>query len=348
MKDRINFLRKRLEAIKADGMIVVNKSNILYLTGLDCEGILIINQEYNIFLTFERFVNYAEKILKIESGVIVESIEKNIDFTKYFERNDTIAIEEKDITVRDYEQYKKLFKVNFKDASYLIEDLREVKTDEEIVKILYISEMLDEVLKETKRELGIGQIEKKVAKNIEEKLIRRGLNAVNIRVSFGKNTAYSYMMPTDNKLRHTDVIIIEISAQFEKYISTIGRTIFFGNVEKEYKDIKENYEKLYKIHDELLRTIKAKEEIRIVSKIAKEKLSKIAWNLNYDIGSGIGLEKEEQPFIHNTNLKKFKENMVINIRPQIYINEDYGLLISDTIKLTEVNFLLLTKTDRSF
>ena len=36
--------------------------------------------------------------------------------------------------------------------------------------------------------------------------------------------------------------------------------------------------------------------------------------------------------------------MVLN--PQIYVNDKYGLLIEDTVKITQTNFVLLTKVDR--
>ena len=51
-------------------------------------------------------------------------------------------------------------------------------------------------------------------------------------------------------------------------------------------------------------------------------------------------------FYHRYNLKEFKENMTMVLNPQIYDNDKYGLLIEDTVKITQTNFVLLTKVDR--
>lgn len=61
METRISFLRNRLKTLNLNGMVVVNEQNVRYLTGLDCEGILLITKEYNIFLTMDRFANYADR-----------------------------------------------------------------------------------------------------------------------------------------------------------------------------------------------------------------------------------------------------------------------------------------------
>ena len=347
METRISFLRNRLKTLNLNGMVVVNEQNVRYLTGLDCEGILLITKEYNIFLTMDRFVNYANQNLTIDSGIVVESIEKVNDFTEYFEDEITVGIEEKDISVRDYNQYKKLFKVDFKDASDVIENIREVKEENEIQIIHDICEDLDKIMLEVKRDLSVNQKEKRVAINIEEKIARRRLKLIgNVRVSFGENTASQTLLPTDNRLRNNDVAIIQFSASREGYVASIGRTFFIGNPEDEYPKIKENYSKLYKLQDDLLRTAKNGVVIRDIVRYGNAKLEEISWNLLYYLGHGIGIEKEEAPVFSRYNLKEFKENMTMVLNPQIYVNDKYGLLIEDTVKITQTNFVLLTKVDR--
>lgn len=66
MNSKISFLRKRLESINIDGMVVSNETNIKYLTGVDVEGLLLISPNENVFLTSAMFSDHVSSILKIE------------------------------------------------------------------------------------------------------------------------------------------------------------------------------------------------------------------------------------------------------------------------------------------
>ena len=120
----------------------------------------------------------------------------------------------------------------------------------------------------------------------------------------------------------------------------------FGRPENTYKDIYEKYKKLYKLHDTLLRSIKNNESIKDVTVKSLEYLEKISWNLRYHLASGIGLEDDELPKLSINSNDVFLENMVINLKPQVYIGDSYGLLIQDTIGISKTSFKIYTKLDR--
>ena len=47
------------------------------------------------------------------------------------------------------------------------------------------------------------------------------------------------------------------------------------------------------------------------------------WNISYYLGTGIGLEQEENPVIDPGNFNKFKENMIISLHPQTYSDKGF-------------------------
>ena len=56
MNPEIKQLRDKLKGLKLDGMIVSNPISVKYLTGLDAEGILLIDPKENVFLTDSRYI----------------------------------------------------------------------------------------------------------------------------------------------------------------------------------------------------------------------------------------------------------------------------------------------------
>ena len=108
----------------------MRKIYIIY-AGIDVKGILLITAQDNIFLTFERYVSHVQNILTLDARVIVISIEKCRDFKEFWDEEYRhslrVGIEENSITIREYEQYVKLFGVRLVKTNDIIEKMRSVK-----------------------------------------------------------------------------------------------------------------------------------------------------------------------------------------------------------------------------
>lgn len=64
-------------------------------------------------------------------------------------------------------------------------------------------------------------------------------------------------------------------------------------------------------------------EISELAKYGFNELKNINWNISYYLGTGIGLEQEENPVIDPGNFNKFKENMIISLHPQTYSDKGF-------------------------
>ena len=77
MNEKIITLRKNMEMLGIDGLIVNNPNNIKYLLGVNAEGALLINTKENFFITDARYVieakEYAKNCEVIESSDLIES-----------------------------------------------------------------------------------------------------------------------------------------------------------------------------------------------------------------------------------------------------------------------------------
>ena len=138
MNRKISQLRIRMEASGIEGLIISNPINIRYLTGLEAEGYLLINENENFFVTDARYIEKVNSKLTIEDEIIAQD-GKDLDqddFLNFFNNAQKVGFEEDYVT---YEKYQRiLIKYRPKElveASRIIENMRIIKSEDEIEKI---------------------------------------------------------------------------------------------------------------------------------------------------------------------------------------------------------------------
>lgn len=342
----ISCVRASLKARDIDSMIVLSESNIYFLSSLDCPGILIITEEENVFLTYDKYISYARSIVKIADQINIEGLNDILDIAKYFQSSNRIGIEAKYMSVADYNLTSKILDAEMVDVSGVVENLREVKDEEQIAIMKDISDILTTIMEKASRKLLKGVSEYDITEYIKNSIRNYTLEVVDVSVLFGRNTASRMKTYTNYKLRENDIITISIAARKRGYTSRIGRTFFKGDFLDTNSDVKKEYEKLVKVHDLMLRTIKGGEVIGEIAKDITKELKNTLWNTYYDIGSGIGIQAMEDPILSTHSKKKFKENMTLLITPSVFLENTYGIIIEDVIVLTAVNYIMLTKAPR--
>lgn len=347
MNSKISFLRQRLEDRNIDGMIVSNETNIKYLINVDVEGLLLISPMENIFFTSARFHDHVSSILKIEDGIIIKEIEKSTrrDFENIFMGARNIGIEEETITYKEYQSYLQIFETELVETEGIVEEMRATKDDDELKYISYVSKILSDVYEKSVSKITKGMTEKQIALDITRMLAQSGLDGIpqEVRVQSSDNSTNMFFLPTSRRIKSGDVIIIYMSGTFRGYHAEMARTVFVDNVDEQKK---EEYTKLLKLHDSLLRSIRNRASISEITKEYSKELEEINWDIKYYLAHGIGLTLKEAPeFITSTN-KEIKERMTVVLEPGIY-KQGYGLKIIDTMAITESNFKLLTTADRS-
>ncbi|MGP1608583.1 MAG: M24 family metallopeptidase [Clostridium sp.] len=351
MISRIQKLRQEIANNNLDGMIITDPISIYYLTGIDVKGILLITKEDNIYITYQRYVMHVNSLLTIDKQVIVKVIEKIFDYSVFFEADSVLGIEEQSITFKEYTKYKQLFKSELVPFGNSIISMRSVKDNEEIASISNVSKKLDDIYSLIVKGLKVGISEKDIYLEVQKLLKINMLELYEVpKISFGKNTSKQYLKPTNNRLKKDDIIIISITAKDKNtgYLSTIGRTIFFGNILDKNPKMKEQYLKLYNLHDEMLREIKNGNNIYDKYMQMYFELERINWNISYQTFRSIGLDNDEIEIKKDGIINTFKENMVLILEPIIYVDDEYGLLIQDTIQITQTNHILLTKSNRNY
>lgn len=344
MNLRLKLLRDELEKNNLTGMIVTNKINILYITGIYYPGYLLITDSECIYYINEEFFDEANEKLNIYSETTTQKLEENLNaLENIFSFEDYIAIESESITLKTFDDFKKIFKTRFKPTENIIEKIREIKEDEEIEKIqdtsLQLTRIFENIEYLIKPHISELEIQSEIIKEIE----KRNLELVSLKVASGENTANEFYKVGYRRINKDDILIIDLTIKKDEYLSTMARTFFIGDFKEKYKDAYENYKKIYKIQDNMLKILKKYNNFSEIYQQIKNELADINWNTKYNMGCGIGLEKEEEPIFDISNYSNVRKNMVITIKPQIYFKQEYGLVLKDVIAITDANFIFLTK-----
>ena len=135
MNERIIWIRNNLKSQNIQGMIISNPINIKYLTNIEAEGILLLTLKENIFITDDRYIEYAKKILTIDDEIIVTSFRdlSYEDYENYFSFCENVGFEENYVTYAMYKEIMHKYKINnLVETEGIVEKQRQIKDEEEI------------------------------------------------------------------------------------------------------------------------------------------------------------------------------------------------------------------------
>ncbi len=339
---RIDILREELRRLNLDALIVTTKENVFYLTGINIPGFLIVTLDESVFFTLDRYVKEAFNSLNIYSGTLVRSKEKDLEILEDIVGEDfKVGVEVTSLTLKQLDVFKRLLRTEIIETENIIEKIREVKEEDEIEKIKEVGEKIGYVMDIAYRMINPHVSEIDIRERIIEELEKRNLKPENIRVASGENTADPYYKGGFRRLAKDDIVIIDILASSDSYKSALARTFFLGDISVKYKEAKDAYEKIYHIEDTMLKSIRRCLNISEFQKEIQKELEEINWNINYFTATGIGIEENEEPIFKIGNYSHIKKNMVIKLEPQIYFPEKFGILVKDTIRVTDASFTFL-------
>ncbi len=224
-----------------------------------------------------------------------------------------------------------------KPASSLVKNLRLYKNSDEVKSLEKAGKIADIVIEKAMNEIKPGIREKELALfiEVEYKKLADDISFKPI-VASGPNAALPHHKPGERKIGAGEFIIIDCGALCEGYCSDITRTFCLGKASDEMKKV---YNTVLEAN---LAAFRALEEM---SDITCEKLDSISREVIestgfgdyfiHRLGHGIGLEGHEDPYLVKGNSKELLPGMVFTIEPGIYIPDDYGVRIEDTVLLTE-------------
>ncbi|MCF7917648.1 M24 family metallopeptidase [Candidatus Gracilibacteria bacterium] len=245
-----------------------------------------------------------------------------------------------------------------------------IKTKSEIEKIRIAQSHVDSILEnDLKNWLREGVTEQEISEKLEKAIFGDGAFELAFPsiIAFGEGAAEPHHEPNQRGLRQGDPILIDCGAKFEGWCSDCTRMFCLGQPSLEFR---EKYEKVLKIHEEILLQFVAGAKVASLDAWVRERLGDDEQYFIHSLGHGIGREVHEEPRITskksptqirthqipsqtrvleipNPGLKELQKGMVVTCEPGLYYKDAFGIRIEDLLVIREGRAEILTQTPRT-
>jgi Xaa-Pro aminopeptidase len=225
------------------------------------------------------------------------------------------------------------------DFSNELQELREVKDEEEIEKIKTTCEIAKFGLEAGFNSLREGMAEAELASIIEAAIYSKGLGYKGIRrirgfafVMSGVNGSEAYLpfdISSNKKIKKGESVLIELNTYADGFWSDITRTWFLGKPEERLKNI---FDAICEATEKATLEAKAGSRANEIDSVARSFLASrgIKEEFNHRLGHGIGFRLHEPPSLHPYSSDIIKANSTFTIEPGAY-GSDFGIRIEDVV-----------------
>ena len=243
-----------------------------------------------------------------------------------------VYIEDTDMTVAGFREYSRALNAELltDGLSDKLSELRMVKTDAEIEKIIKAQRITERALNEVLNDLKPGVTDREIAVELEHLIKVYGGE----RVAFdlicitGANTSLPHGVPGDRVVKEGDFFTFDIGSVYEGYHSDMTRTVAVGYATDEMREI---YDIVLEAHIKAQQAIKAGVPARDVDAAARDHIESKGYGeyFGHSTGHGVGLEIHEAPAVSKRSHTVLKDGMIITDEPGIYLPGKFGVRIED-------------------
>ncbi|MCX7957405.1 MAG: aminopeptidase P family protein [Endomicrobia bacterium] len=331
MVKKINLIQNKLKY--GELFLVINKYNLIYLTGIDLNGYYLAITKNNVkLLTSNMLLEQVKKFIEADEFMSMDNIYENFFCLLKSKNVRTVFLDDHNISIKFFNILKEKFS-NIKFNS-IISDMRLTKEEEEIKNIKEAAKITKNVLEEVKKILKPSVTEIQVKNFILSRFIDKGVKeAFDPIVAFDENTSYPHHISTDKKLKYDSLVLVDIGCKYKNYCCDVTRMY---NVNKK-KHIKNLYFILKDLQQRLIDMVLNGKPVKYIDNYAKEFFKKYGLEKNclHSTGHGLGIEVHENPRISVKDNSILEENMVVTIEPGIYFSNKFGIRIEDDIVCRE-------------
>jgi Xaa-Pro aminopeptidase len=349
MSERLTRLRTMMQENELDAVVVTHLSNRFYLSGFLAEdhppnesaGHLVISHERAVIVTSpietENAGNQApdfeiQAISRENPGLASTdaAVLKSMGAAR-------IGFEDSAILYKDFKTIRKQLgdDVKFVALGSKIDDLRMVKTADEIAKLARALRITDEALAMVEPTIVAGESEKAVGWRIEQAFRELGAEgpAFSTIVASGPNAALPHHPTGDRIIHEGEPIIIDMGAYVDGYCGDLTRTLWVGEPDPKLREI---YQIVHRAIDAAESGLKPGMTGKEGDALAREVIDDAGYGDQFihSLGHGLGVRVHEGPSLSPRYNQPLEPGHVVTIEPGIYIPGWGGVRIEDVATIT--------------
>ena len=349
IRRRVQKVRRQLHHAAVDGLVVMGVENVRYLTGFRGEDSwALVLPKAIMLVTDSRYTEQARgeclgcKIIERKGGLVKEVADllEKVAVVKPLGVEDSCSI-------AVLAALRKTLKVRLKPVKNIVENVRLIKTDEEVRLIRQAGQIAFEAMNLALAQLKPGMTERRLAALYEYTLSEFGAKAgFGTAVCFGSNGSRNHHQPGERKLRTNDTILLDFGANYQGYVSDMTRCFVVGKVTPFFAKI---YQTVARAQKAAMEAVRSGVKVCEVDAAARAVIQEADYPVyGHGTGHGLGLQVHEQPTVSGMDKKtRLRTGQVITIEPGIYLPGKLGVRLEDDVLVTKTGCRILS-TDKRY
>ncbi|MCX5669200.1 MAG: aminopeptidase P family protein [Candidatus Omnitrophica bacterium] len=340
MNSRLKSIHSVLKQRGLDGLLVSLPANISYLIeSLSRDSYFLISLKENIYFTDSRYTEEVKVFLnnnaklKECNGFVFKSIAEaalNLGLKN-------LGFEERYLPFAEFAKIKEFTKgkLNLIPTHGIIEDKRQVKDNQEIIKLRKATRITALALEHIKQFIVPGVKEVEIVAELERFIRYQGAraSAFDIIVASGPNSSQPHHLSGERKLKNNEPVLIDLGVDYQGYKSDLTRVLFLGKINTLVRKV---YGIVLKAQELAIKRIRPGAEMAEIDRVAREYIAAqgYAGCFTHNLGHGFGLEVHEAPHLSGQEASAIKPGMTFTVEPGIYLPGKFGIRIEDMVLIT--------------
>jgi Xaa-Pro aminopeptidase len=322
--NRISRLRQYLQSEKLGAFLVLTKINRQYISGFTgSAGAVLVSKKRAELFVDDRYLIRARR----ESSLPVKNLKS---LGSALKQSGKIGIEDR-ISLRELKWLKK-FGGRHQVTRDVVENMRAVKTAQELAAISQGQLVVDKIFQHIKKFVKLGMTEAAVSlemTQIAKKLGADGM-AFDSIVAFGANAAAPHHLSGSTKIGKNNFLLLDFGVLVDGYHSDFTRTLFLGKPNKKQERV---YQIVQEAQQFAISKVRPGAKASGVDAVARDYIASQGFGqyFTHNSGHGVGLEIHELPNFSTESEDVLQANMVVTVEPGIYIEKWGGVRIEDMV-----------------
>ena len=335
----MNHLNPFLGVLKADAALIHRPENLHWIAGYTGEGMLFVSKDRHVIVTDSRYTEQARRqapdweLIMVATGRGYTAIAAQLAGETGAK---AVNVETDYLTYDEYTRFAQALEgVELLPLDGAPETLREIKDEAELASIRKAAKIASDALMNILPRLHAGMTERQVQIMLEFEMLELGSEglAFDTIAAAGPNGALPHARPSDRVIEKGELLTLDFGATVDGYRSDMTRTIGFGRIGTELR--------------ELYETVRVSQQAGVdalgpgavcgdVDKVCRDIIEAKypAEVFGHSTGHGVGLFIHEQPRVSSGSATVLRPGHVVTVEPGIYIPGLGGCRIEDTVIIT--------------
>jgi Xaa-Pro aminopeptidase len=343
---RLQDVRRHLDTLRLDALLVSHIPHVRYLTGFTgSNGLCIIARKNQHFLTDHRYRDQSKAEIKgFEIHVSRIGLIEEAGKRRLLKAQSRVGFESQNLSVFAFNKMKKLLPVSaLVPTLSVIESIAAIKDEFEIESIKSAVRITEKVFQKLLHVLKPGLTELEVAAEIGYLHRRYGAeaDAFDAIVASGIRGALPHARASGKKIKKGELVTLDFGCRLDGYNSDLTRTVAVGRPTLRARNV---YQIVLDAQRRAIDAAQAGMRANALDRVARGYISRKGYGkyFSHSLGHGLGIEVHEELRLSALSNDILRAGNVVTIEPGVYIPGFGGVRIEDDVVIRENGCDVLT------